>query len=161
LKRITKILYGGLALGALIVHVSIAGGTAALAHALGPWAYPTHFGIGMAQMCLVLVLLLPSRRRTGDDMPWWQKKLTIGEDRFSKGVWPWVRKRGAFALVLAGSLLVGPFFAGVVIRFLGLDERKAWVYGFVTTAIGSVFWISVYLGAVAWIRSLLANLLQT
>ncbi|HTM68720.1 MAG TPA: hypothetical protein VL426_05470 [Candidatus Binatia bacterium] len=141
----TKLLYGVLAVGGIAVHLATVGGTAALAHALGPWAYPTHFGIGCFQFGAVL------------SFPWFRKYLVFNEERFSKGIWPWIRKRGAFAFVMAASVLVSPFLAAVVIRFLALPERKAWLYGFVSTATGTLIWISIYLGAVTWIRSLLSS----
>lgn len=141
----TKLLYGTLAVGGIAVHLATVGGTAALAQALGVWAYPTHFGIGCFQFGLVLAV------------PWFRKYLVFNEERFSKGIWPWVRKKGAFAFVMAASVLVSPFLAAVVIRFLALPERKAWLYGFVSTATGTLIWISIYLGAVTWIRSLLSS----
>lgn len=141
----TKIFYGVLAAGGIAVHLATVGGTAALAHALGPWAYPAHFGIGCCQFGIVL------------SFPWFRKYLVFNEERFSKGIWPWVRRRGAFFFVMASSVLVSPFLAAVVIRFLALPERKAWLYGFISTATGTLVWISVYLGAVAWIRSLLSS----
>ena len=142
----TKVLYGLLAVGGIAVHLATVGGTAALANALGFWAYPTHFGIGCFQFGAILAV------------PWFRKYLVFNEERFSKGIWPWVRKRGAFAFVLAAGVLVSPFLAAVVIRFLALPERKAWTYGFIVTFIGTLLWISIYLGAVSWVRSLLSTL---
>ena len=145
----TKLVYGILAAGGLAVHLATVGGTAALAHALGPWAYPAHFGIGCFQFGLLLAF------------PWLRRFVAYDDEKLSKswfgGLWRWAKQRGALTLVLVSSVLVSPFLAAVVIRVLGLPERKAWLYGFISTAAGTLIWISIYLGAWAWLRSLLSS----
>jgi hypothetical protein len=155
LKTLAKIGYALGGIGAIVANLAISGAIIAGVRFLGWWALPGHFALGMLLAALVFVLLLPPHRKA-IFAAGWAKKLTLDEGRFQSGVWPWFRKRGPFVLVLAANFLVGPFFAALVIRFLGLRERKAWSYAFVTTLLSSVFWVAVYLGAIEWIRSLLA-----
>jgi hypothetical protein len=157
LKPLAKIGYALGAAAAIGVNLAFSGVIVAGVRLLGYWALPAHFGLGMLLTGLVLIILLPPQRKALFAAGW-AKKLTLDDSRFEKGVWPWFRKKGPFVLVLAANFLIGPFFAALVIRFLGLREQKAWMYAFVTTLICSAFWISVYLGAIEWVRSFLAAL---
>lgn len=158
MKLFAKIGYAFGAVAAIVANLALSGVVIAGVRLLGWWALPAHFGLGMLLVGLVLIVLLPPRRKALF-APGWAKKLTLDEGRFEKGVWPWFRKRGPFVLVLGANFLIGPFFAALVVRFLGLREQKAWLYAFITTLLASAFWIAVYLGAVEWVRSLLANVL--
>ncbi len=157
MKHLAKIGYALGGVGAVIANFALSGVIIAGVRLLGWWALPAHFGLGMLLTGLVLIVLLPPQRKALFAAEW-AKKLTLDEGRFQGGVWPWFRKRGPFVLALAANFLVGPFFGALVIRFLGLREQKAWMYAFVTTLISSAFWVAVYLGAVEWVRSLLAAL---
>lgn len=152
MKKITKVGYTVAGIGAVVVNLMISGTIIAGVRLLGWWAFPAHFGLGMLLSGIVLVVLLPPKRK-GYFSSRWAHKLSVDERRFSRGVWPWIRKRGSFALVLAANFLVGPFFAALVIRFLGLSEQKSWMYAFVTTFISTTFWVSVYLGGTEWVRT--------
>jgi MFS family permease len=157
LKRLTKFLYAGIGAGSLLINIAMSGAVIALAQQLRFWAYPTFFGFGMLLSGLVLIVLVPPAHKQKVMFPWLRDRMVIDESRFSKGAWPWVRKRGAFALVLTTTFFVGPFVGALVIRFLGLREQKAWLYAFVTNLISVTVWISVYIGVTDWIRSMLST----
>jgi hypothetical protein len=158
LKKLVKIGTAVLSVGGLIAGLAFSGVIAAGLQRLGYWAYPANFGLGMMLCGLVFVVLLPPSRK-GFIATKWGQKFTVNSAKFETGFWAGVRKRGPFALVLMTNILVGPFFAALVIRFLGYNEQKSWLYAFLTTLIASSLWVSVYLGAVGWIRSMLATLL--
>lgn len=157
MKHLTKFLYAGIGAGSILINVAMSGAVIALAQQLRFWAYPTFFGFGMLLSGLVLIVLVPPSHKQSIVFPGLRKHLTIDESRFSKGIWPWVRRRGAFALVLATTFFVGPFVGALVIRFLGLREQKAWLYAFVSNLVSTLFWISLYIGVTDWIRSFFAS----
>ncbi len=156
-KLLPRLLYGFLAVASIVVNFMVSGLTIASVHVLGWLGYPAFFGFGMLLCGLVFCVLLPAHRKRIVSIPFIEKFLTVDDKRFAKGPWPWIRKRGPFALTLAASLLIGPFFAAMVIRFLGLNEHKAWVYAFFTTFVSTVVWVSIYLGALDLIKSALAS----
>ncbi len=147
MKHPTKLLVWGIGAGSILINIAMSGAVIALAQQLRFWAYPTFFGLGMVLSGIVMV-----------DIPWLRKYMTVDERRFQKGFWPWVRKRGAFVLVLVITFFIGPFIAALVMRFLlGLRGRRAWLYAAACNAISILFWISVYIGVTDWIRSLFAS----
>ncbi len=157
MKYLMRVVYALLGAGAVVANLALSGAIIASVQLLGPWAYPVHFGFGMFAASLVLAVLLPPKRR-GMIAAKLGEKFVLSEGRFSKGIWPKVRERGSFALVLTANILVGPFFAALVIRFLGLTEQKSWLYAFTTTLIGSAIWVSLYLGVFAAIRAYLVTM---
>ncbi len=157
MKYLIRLGYALLAIGAIIANFALSGAIIASVQMLGLWAYPVHFGFGMLCAGLVFVLFLPPRMR-GVIAAKWGRKFALNESRFEKGIWPKVRARGSFVLVLVANVLIGPFFAALVIRFLGLNEQKSWLYAFVTTLVGSAIWVSIYLGGIAWVRSVFASM---
>lgn len=144
----------------LLQHLVISGAIMAACNVLGYWSYPAFFGLEMMLAGLVLVVLVPANRKGWllTKYPKLEKYLTVDQSRLSKGIWAKALKAGPFALTLLVSLLAGGFFAALVIRFLGLPERIALKYAFLTTFIAVLVKISVYLGAVDVIRSFLADL---
>ncbi len=156
-KYLIRLGYAALAISTIIFNIALSGVIVASVRLLGPWAYPAHFGFGMLCCGIVLLLLLPPSRK-GLFASKWGHKFTLSEGRFAKGFWPRVRARGPFVLVLVANVVIGPFFASLVIRFLGLTEQKSWLYAFTTTLVGSALWVSLYLGAFTWVRTLFASI---
>jgi len=151
-----KIVYGVLAAAAIVANFAVSGFIIATVHSLRLWAYPAYFGAYMAIIGLFFIVLAPPKSRQHVVLPCFERFLTVDVKKFSGGFWTWVRKRGAFALVAVSSLVFGPLFAAVASRFLGLAERQAWIYSFLSTLITTVVWVSIYLGVTDVIRSLLA-----
>lgn len=138
------------ALFGLLWHLAFSGFVVAAVHQLGVLAYPAYFGWSMFQSCLVL--MLASR------FAWIGKRLTIDPKRLEKPFWRWIRDRGALTLTLATVLIIGPIAAAVMIRFLALSERKAWLLAFIGNAVSTAVVVSVYLGLIDIVRSSLASL---
>ncbi len=155
MKQLTRLLYAALALGSIAISLSVSALMIPSVHLLGWLSYPAHFGLSMMLTGIVLVILLPAHRKRTVSLPFVEKFLTVNDKRFEKRPWPWIRKRGPFTLTMAVSFFVGPLAAAVVMRFLGLNEHKAWVYAFITCLISSLFWVSLYLGVFGLIRSAL------
>jgi len=147
-KGFKRIFYALIGVGSIVLTFGLSGFVVAATHHLRYWAYPTFFGVGILLAGSVLILMKPASRPRGSfwERPWVRRFLTVDEERLSRGIWPWVRRRGPFALVLAAAMIFGPFFAALVVRFLGLPERRAWLYVFLTTLVAVGFWVSVYLG---------------
>jgi hypothetical protein len=158
-KLFVRLLYAVLSVGAIIANFAISGLIIAGVDHLKWLAYPAYFGAYMLLNGLVFLVIAPARRKDAVAIPFLRRFLTVDDKRFSKGIWLWVRERGPFALVLVSSLLLGPFPAAFVIRFLGLPEHRAWMYSFVTTLITAAIWVSFYLGIFGLIRSLLISVI--
>ena len=158
-KLLTRLFYAALSVGAVIANFAISGLIIASINHLRELAYPAYFGAYMLLNGLVFLVIAPASRKDAVAIPFLRRFLTVDDQRFSKGIWLWIRQRGPFALVLASSLLLGPFFAALVIRFLGLSEHRAWMYSFVTTLLTAVLWVSFYLGVFGLVRSLLLGLI--
>ncbi len=150
---LVRLFFVVLTAGAVIANFAISGLIIACIGELRWMAYPAYFGAYMMLCGLVFTVLVPASSKQIVAPMFLRRFLTVDDSRFSKGIWPWVRRRGPFALVLAAALLLGPFFAALVIRFLGLNEHKAWLYSFSTTLINTAVWISFYLGAFSALRS--------
>ncbi len=150
MRTLKRLLLPVAALSGLLFHLVFSGAVVAAIHQLGPLAYPAYFGWSMFQSCLVLML--------ASHVAWITKRLTIDPKRLQKPFWVWIRSRGAFALVLAIVLLIGPITAALMIRFLALPERKAWLYAFITNLISTAVVVSVYLGLIDMARSFFASL---
>lgn len=159
MKRLTKILYSLVGAGALFAHIALSGAYIALARSLRFWAYPAFFGFGMLLSGLVLIVLVPPKHKQNVAFPWLRKLVTFDEKRFEKGIWPALRRRGAFVLVLAVTIILGPLIGAFAIRFLGLREQKAWLFAFVTNLISVSIWISIYIGVIDWVVSMLGSVL--
>ena len=101
---------------------------------------------------------MPYRKKKDVAIPVLQKWLKVNDDRFSRGMWPWLKGKGAFAVVMVAAIIFGPFFATVVIRFLGLKEKVAWYYSFITTSIATAVWVPLYGGINDLIRSVISFL---
>jgi hypothetical protein len=157
LKKLKRIFYSMVGAGALVAHIAMSGGYIALARTLRFWAYPTFFGLGMLLSGLVLIVLVPPKHKQEAAFPWLRKLVTLDERRFDKGIWPWLRQRGAFVLVLGATIILGPLIGAFAIRVLGLREQKAWLYAFVTNLISVSIWVSIYIGVFDWIKSMLAS----
>jgi hypothetical protein len=125
---------------------SIAPIVVATHHEIGWLSYPLYFGSYMLLNGLVFTVLLPYRVKRAAALPVLQRWLRVDEKRFQSGVWPWLKSRGAFVTTLGASLLLSPFFAAVYIRFLGLPEKKAWVYAFTSTLVTTVVMVAIYSG---------------
>jgi len=158
-KLLLRLFYAVLSVGAVIANFAISGFIIASVDHLQWLAYPAYFGAYMLLNGLVFLVIAPARRKDSVAIPFLRRFLTVDDKRFSKGIWPWIRQRGPFALVLTSSLLLGPFFAALVIRFLGLSEHRAWMYSFVTTLLTAAIWVSFYLGVFGLFRSLLFGLI--
>jgi len=178
LKHLKRVLLAlGSVIGAVLFYVgnvAITGAVVAATDRLGYWAYPTFFGVNIFLVVLAFFLywLLNTwfedpKNKTlfpllGRALGWLRARLmgvmTVDEKKLQKGIWPWVRKRGPFVLVLVCAFFPGPFFAGLVIKFLKLPPQKAWTYAIVSTLIATFVSISVYLGLLDTIRSMLSNL---
>jgi len=141
LFRVFQVLLAGLA---IVAGFSITPFVMAHYEHIGWLAYPTYFGLYMLLNGLVLAFLLPARKRKDAAVPLLQKWLHISDERFSRGFWMKLKGKGAFALVLVAALLFSPLFATVVIRFLGIQEQKAWFYSFVTTLLATFPWVALY-----------------
>ncbi len=155
---LVRVFFAVLSVAAVIANFAISGLIIAGIGTLQCLAYPAYFGAYMMLSGLVFTVLVPASSKQAVTPPFLRRFLTVDDARFSKGIWPWVRQRGPFTLVLAAALLLGPFFAALVIRFLGLNEHKAWLYSFTTTLISTVIWVSFYLGAFSALRSFLGHL---
>lgn len=171
MKRVKRLFFaiGGLAGGAFffVANASVTAAVIAATGRLGYWAYPTFFGVNVFLVASAFFLhgLLhawfpeasgPSPGSTlGRFTAWCRSRLTV-ESRLQKGPLSWIRKRGPFFLVLCCSFFPGPFFAGLVIKFLRLPAQKAWTYAIVTTLITTAISISAYLGLLDGLRAILA-----
>ena len=147
-----------LAVLAIVASLSITPAVVAVSDKIGWLAYPTYFGAYMLLNGLVLVVLLPYRNKGDAAIPLLQRWLKVGDERFSRGIWPWLQGKGAFAVTLTASVLFGPFFATVVIRFLGLHEKVAWTYSFLVTLVAMVIWVPFYFGIYNILNSAIAFL---
>lgn len=156
-KILLRLFFFILSVSAVIANFAISGLIMASVHRLQWLAYPTYFGAYMLLCGLVFTVLVPVSSKHAVTPPFLRRFLTVDDARFSKGIWRWVRRRGAFTLVLVSALLLGPFFAALVIRFLGLSEHKAWLYSFSTTLINAAVWVSLYLGVFSALRRYLGS----
>jgi Zn-dependent protease len=158
-------------------NIAISIGVVGAVHALGYWAYPTFFGVNVLLAAFVFLVLWPLDDAHRIKVPlftrcmarlacvpwianlfvWLRTRVAFDERKLQKGIWAWARKRGPFFLVLVCSFFPGPFFAALVIRFLGLPPQRAWAYAVTTTMISTVVTISGYLGVIDGIRSFLAS----
>lgn len=152
---VARIWYAILGFGSLVIGIGVSGGVAAVSHELGVWAYPVFFAIYVAMFAFVLVILIPKHKEGGVVIPSLKRFTRVDEERFEKGMWSWVRKRGVPFFIFVATIVLGPFFTAILIRFLGITEKKAWLYGLSSSAVAVVLWISVYLGAMDWIKGLL------
>lgn len=157
MRNLRKALYAGIGAGSILINIAVSGAVIALAQQLRYWAYPAFFGFGMFLTGLVLIVLVPPANKKSLIFPGLQQKLAFDETRLQKGIWPWVRRRGAFVLVLVVTFFIGPFVAALLIRFLGLREQKAWLYAFISNLVSVVFWISLYIGVTDWIKTFFAS----
>lgn len=157
-RILVRLFYTALSVGAVIANFAISGLIIAGIDSLNWLAYPAYFGSYMLLCGLVFTVLAPVSRKHAVALPFFRRFLTVNDERLSRGIWPWVRRRGPFALVLASALLLGPFFAAFVIRFLGLNEHKAWMYSFVTTLVSAAVWVSFYLGVFGLLRSFFSSI---
>jgi hypothetical protein len=160
MRFLLRLLYAALAIGAVIANFSISGLILANINHLKALAYPTYFGAYMLLSGLVFTVLAPVQGKRFITIPWLQRFLAVDDKKFESGIWSRLRRRGPFTLVLASAVLLGPFFAALVIRFLGLNEHKAWLWSFVTTLMATAVWVSIYLGAFGLLRSLFASLVS-
>ena len=160
MKLAAKIIYGAVAVAAIVANFAVSGFIIATVHHLRLWAYPAYFGGYMALVGLFFIVLAPPKSKQHVVLPCVERFLTVDEKKFAGGFWIWVRRRGAFALVAVSSLVFGPLFAAVACRFLGLAERQAWMYSFLSTLVTTVVWVSIYLGVTDVIRSLLAAIIN-
>ncbi len=158
MKRLTKVLYSLVGAGALVAHLALSGAYIALARSLRFWAYPAFFGFGMLLTGLVLIVLLPPNHKQNAAFPWLRKLVTFDEKRFDKGVWPAIRRRGPFVLVLVSTIILGPLIGAFAIRLMGLREQKAWLYAFVANLISVGIWVSIYIGVIDWMKSMLGSI---
>jgi hypothetical protein len=120
-------------------------------------AYPTYFGTCMMLSGMVFLVFLPVRWRPFVAVSIIDRMMAGNDQRFRRGPWPWIRRRGPFALTLATALALGPLVAALVMRILGLNEQKAWWYAFVTNLITTGILVSVYLGLFSLIKNLVAH----
>jgi len=157
MKIFLRLLYAALTVLAVVANFAISGAIIASIHVLQWLAYPAYFGSYMILAGLVFTVIVPAHRKPIATIPFLQRFLDVDGRRFDKGFWVRVRQHGPFALVLASALILGPFFAALFIRFLGLPEHKAWMYSFVTTLINAVVWVSFYLGGFGLLRSFLLS----
>jgi len=156
-KVLIRLLFFILSVGAVIANFLISGLIIASIDTLRWLAYPTYFGAYMLLCGLVFTILVPASSKQAVTPPFLRRFLTVDDARFSKGAWLWVRQRGPFVLVLVSAVTLGPFFAALVIRFLGLSEHKAWLYSFTTTLINAAIWVSLYLGLFSAVRSFFSS----
>ena len=159
-KILVRLFFAVLSVGAVIANFAISGLIIASIGTLQWLAYPAYFGAYMILCGLVFTVLVPASSKHVIAPPFLRRFLTVDDARFSKGIWIWVRRRGPFTLVLVSALLLGPFFAALVIRFLGLSEQKAWLYSFSTTLVNAAVWVSFYLGAFGALRSFLGSIMS-
>lgn len=152
---IARIWYAILGFGSLVIGIGISGGIAALSHELGIWAYPALFVVYVSLFALVMLVLIPKHKEGEVAIPSLKRFAQVDEERFEKGAWSWVQKRGIPFFILVATIILGPFFTAILIRFLGITEKKAWLYGLTSSAIAVVLWTSIYLGATDWIKNLL------
>lgn len=152
---VARIWYAILGFGSLVVGIGVSGGIAAASHELGVWAYPVFFAVYVSMFAFVLVILIPKHKGGEVVIPSLKRFALVDEERFEKSAWSWVRKRGMPFFILVATIVLGPFFTAILTRFLGVTEKKAWLYGVTSSAIAVVFWISIYLGVADWIKGLL------
>ncbi len=150
---IARIWYAILGFGSLVIGIGISGGIAALSHELGIWAYPALFVVYVLLFALVMLVLIPKHKEGEVAIPSLKRFAQVDEGRFEKGVWPWVQKRGVPFFIFVATVVLGPFFTAILIRFLGIAEKKAWFYGISSSGLAVMLWVSIYLGAVDWIKS--------
>lgn len=148
-----RVWYAVLGIVSIIVTIAVSGAMAALCHALGYWAYPVSLAAYIGAFALIYVFLLPPGGSRGTAA--FAKRLGVEQARFEKGVWPWVMRRGIPFFVCVATVLLGPFFGAVLVRFLGISERRAWRYALVSSMVSVAIWVSVYLGFMDWVTSLL------
>lgn len=153
---VARVWFAVLGFGSLIVGVAISGGIAALSHQLGLLAYPVFFGVYVLLFAFVLVILIPKHKQGEVAIPAFRRFASVDEGRFEKGVWPWVQKQGVPFFILIATIMLGPFFTAILIRFLGISETKAWVYGIGSSVVAVLIWISIYLGFADWLKGLWA-----
>ena len=152
LRAILSILVSLVILG---VNVTVAGLIIALVRGMGWLAYPAYFGTQMMLVGLVLVILVPAQRKHQFTIGFFRRLLTVDDKRFDKSIWLWFRRRGPFTLILAASLILGPFVGAWTARFLGLDEHRSWLYTFISTILTTLVWVSIYLGVADLLREYL------
>lgn len=152
---VARIWYAILGFGSLVVGIGISGGIAAASHELGVWAYPVFFAVYVLTFAFVLVVLIPKHKGGEIVIPSLKRFALVDEERFEKGVWSRIRKCGMPFFILVATIVLGPLFTAVLIRFFGVTEKKAWLFGVTSSMIAVVFWISIYLGAADWIKGLL------
>ncbi len=132
----------GAAAVVLCIHFAIAGAIGATAvHLLGYWAYLALFILNMGLVAGVLAV------------PWIRDRFALNPHRFEKRGWRWIRERGAFPLVLAAAVIIGPIYGAVVVRLLGMSGGRAWASALIATAVAVGFWVTVYLGGLSWLHS--------
>jgi len=152
-----RLAYGALTIFAIVANFAISGVIIAAIDTLHWLAYPAYFGSYMLLAGLVFTVIVPAHRKRTITIPFLQRFLNVDGRRFDHGAWGRIRQQGPLALTLASSLLLGPFFAALVIRFLGLPEHKAWMYAFASTLAAAAVWVSFYLGLFGLIRSQFLN----
>jgi MFS family permease len=148
----------------VILNLVVSGAVIASVHELGYWSYPALFGFNIFLTWLVFMLLPPPNhpehfliRR----FPKLKKVFTVDAKRFERPRWRWIRSKGAFPLVQAVSLFLGPSYAAATIRLiLVFPDRKAWTYGLLTTLISTVLIVSLYIGLLDVVKEHLLSLAQ-
>jgi len=143
----------------IILNFMVSGVIVAAVHQLRLLAYPAHFGFAMLQVGLIFLVVAPAASKhhwSVWNTNWFKNRVKLNPQRFEKPFWRWVRSRGSFVLMLVALLLVGPITMALIARFLGLKERLAWTYSFVSAAVGSLVIVSLYLGLSEILREILS-----
>ena len=151
-KAAVRAWYLALGIVSVVVTVAVSGAMAALIHALGFWAYPVSFAMYIGAFAIVYVFLLPTDRAAASGGL--VRYFGMDHGRFERGIWPWVMRRGTPFFVGAATVALGPFFGAVLVRFLGVPDRKAWRYALVASIVSVTMWVSIYLGFMDWLSSL-------
>lgn len=152
---VARIWYAMLGFGSLVIGIGISGGIAAASHELGLWAYPVFFAVYMLTFAFVLVVLIPTHKGGEVVIPSLKRFALVDEERFERGVWSRIRKCGMPFFILVATIVLGPLFTAILIRFFGVSEKKAWLYGVMSSMIAVAFWISIYLGVADQVAILL------
>lgn len=150
--RFHQALYACIGIASIALNFLFSGAVIALVHVLRFWAYPVMFFTGFGLIAFVLVVLIPpARKHDLSVVSPWKRRFGRHEERLARGFWAKARSKGPFLLLLAVTVILGPFVGAITSRFLGLSERATWTYLAAANAASTAFWVSAYLGLVEWV----------
>ncbi len=156
-QRRRDVILGSFAGLTLLVNVLFSvGPTLGLAAYLGYWSYPVFLFINVMLVILVFRVLLPTDYGWTKGLPkifrrflaWVRSIFATDHNRFRQGkVWGFFHSKGAFWIILVGTITISPIVGACTARYLKLPEDKAWRYTMWSVLIATGTNITLYLGA--------------